>query len=74
MSNQNQTLNDSFPELFDLDAQDALAGKLSDAMTPGFVAECDPAEAERAGAFVEDAMSLDDAIASSIDLGAVMGN
>lgn len=68
MSNENQTLNDTFPELFNLGGGDALAGKLDDAMTPGFVAECDPVEAERAGAFTEDAMSEADALASSIDL------
>ncbi|GAB2881020.1 hypothetical protein GCM10027277_57630 [Pseudoduganella ginsengisoli] len=56
------------PELFDTGPSDALVEKLADAMTPGFVAECDPIEAERAGAFAEDAMSEADALASSIDL------
>ena len=35
--------------------------KLADAEIPGAVVEFDPEEAERAGAFVEDAMSEDDA-------------
>jgi hypothetical protein len=35
--------------------------KLADAETPGAVVEFDPEEAERAGAFVEDAMSEADA-------------
>jgi len=68
MSNKNQNPNDSFPELFDTGPADALAEKLADAMTPGFVVECDPVEADRAGAFAEDAMSEADALASGIDL------
>ncbi len=47
---------------------DVIHEKLIDAMTPGFEAEFDPDEAERAGAFVEDALSESDAIQSSIDL------
>lgn len=47
---------------------DALADKLADAMIPGFVAEFDPDEAERAGAFTEDALSEADALDSCIDL------
>ena len=49
-------------------ADDALAEKLADAMIPGFVAEFDPDEAERAGAFNEDALSEADALDSCIDL------
>jgi len=45
----------------------ALNDKLSDAMTPGFEAEFDPEEAERAGAFHEDAISEADALDSCID-------
>ena len=41
--------------------------KLIDAMTPGYQAEFDPEEAERAGAFVEDALSEADALASVVD-------
>ena len=48
-------------------AADALREKLIDAQTPGYQAEFDPEEAERAGAFVEDALSEDDAAASQID-------
>lgn len=42
-------------------------GKLADTMTPGFQAEFDPAEAEAAGAFHEDALSEADAIDSTHD-------
>lgn len=42
-------------------------GKLTDAMTPGFQAEFDPAEADAAGAFQEDALSEADAMASTHD-------
>lgn len=44
-----------------------LREKLVDLQTPGFVAEFDPEEAEQAGAFVEDALSAEDALASAID-------
>ena len=53
------------------DAVDILAEKLTDAMVPGAIVEFDPEEAERAGAFVEDALSESDALESDIDL---MGN
>jgi hypothetical protein len=43
--------------------------KLDDAFVPGAEAEFDPEEAELAGAFVEDALSEDDARESGIDLG-----
>ena len=46
----------------------ALGAKLADALTPGFVVEFDPTEAERAGAFVEDALSEHDATESHLDL------
>ena len=42
--------------------------KLADAATPGFEAEFDPHEAEHAGAFVEDALSYEDAVSSTPDL------
>ena len=71
MSNENKNATD----LADLaNTTDALIEKLSDAMTPGFVAECDPDEAERAGAFDEDAMNEADAMASSIDLNKPAGS
>ena len=49
-------------------AAGALREKLLDAMTPGYQAEFDPDEAEQAGAFVEDALSEQDAAESDIDL------
>jgi hypothetical protein len=49
-------------------AADALTEKLSDAeTTPGYAVEFDPDEAEKAGAFEEDALSEADALASSVD-------
>ncbi|MDD5112901.1 MAG: conjugal transfer protein TraD [Methylobacter sp.] len=50
------------------DAVDVLAEKLSDAMIPGAIVEFDPDEAERIGAFQEDALNEADALESSIDL------
>jgi hypothetical protein len=47
-----------------------LREKLIDAMTPGYQAEFDPEEAERAGAFLESALSEGDALASTDDLAA----
>ena len=46
----------------------ALREKLNDALTPGYQAEFDPDEAEKAGAFAEDALSEQDAAESDIDL------
>ena len=46
----------------------ALREKLLDAMTPGYQAEFDPDEAEQVGAFIEDALSEQDAAESDIDL------
>lgn len=46
----------------------ALQEKLTDALTPGYQAEFDPEEAERAGAFREDALTEVDAADSSDDL------
>ena len=50
------------------DAVDVLAEKLTDAMVPGAMVEFDPDEAERMGAFQEDALDEADALESSIDL------
>lgn len=50
---------------------DPLREKLADAMTPGCEVEFDPDEAERAGAFTEDALSEQDAADSGADLLAV---
>lgn len=52
------------------DDQDAVLLKLRDAGTPGFMAEFDPDEAQRAGAFVEDALTEEDAMAGAADLAA----
>ena len=46
----------------------ALNEKLADSSTPGFAAEFDPDEADRAGAFNEDALTAADAAASAEDL------
>jgi len=45
-----------------------LREKLADAEIPGYQAEFDPEEAESAGAFLEDAMSEQDAIEGATDL------
>jgi hypothetical protein len=61
----------SSPEAVSVAVEDdttALVAKLSDVLTPGFVVEFDPIEAEQAGAFVEDALSEPDAAESHIDL------
>lgn len=44
-----------------------LREKMTDILTPGFVVECDPDEAELLGAFYEDALTEDDALGSHID-------
>ena len=46
----------------------ALRDKLTDILIPGYAAEFDPDEAEQAGAFAEDALSLEDAAESCLDL------
>ena len=52
----------------DQEAMDAvIEEKLSDMETPGFAAEFDPLEAERLGAFKEDALTEQDALDSTID-------
>lgn len=50
------------------DAQAALEEKLADLELPGFIVEFDPDEAERAGAFEEDALTEADALDGVIDL------
>jgi len=49
------------------DITEIIQEKLLDAEIPGFQAEFDPLEAERLGAFTEDALSEQDALDSSID-------
>lgn len=41
--------------------------KLEDCKTPGFIAEFSPEEAELAGAFPEDGLSLFEALQSALD-------
>lgn len=47
--------------------QQALNEKMTDVLVPGFEAEFDPDEAEQAGSFTEDALSVEDATDSSTD-------
>lgn len=49
-------------------AASVLQEKLIDAMIPGFQVEFDPDEAEKAGAFKEDALNEADALDSGVDL------
>ena len=49
--------------------REAVREKMADALTPGFQVEFDPDEAERVGAFVEDALSEQDAAAGRGGLG-----
>ena len=49
------------------DITEIIQEKLLDAEIPGFQAEFDPLEAERLGAFIEDALSEQDALDSTID-------
>jgi hypothetical protein len=49
------------------DEQNTIGEKFVDAMTPGFEAEFDPEEAEKVGAFNEDAISEIDALNSTAD-------
>ena len=49
------------------DIKEIIQEKLLDAEIPGFQAEFDPLEAERLGAFTEDALSEQDALDSTID-------
>ncbi|MDB5533416.1 MAG: IncP-type transfer protein TraD [Hyphomicrobiales bacterium] len=52
----------------DVDSADTALAKLADALTPGYQAEFDPAEADLAGAFVEEALDEADALDSMYDL------
>lgn len=57
----------------DAASREAVREKMADALTPGFQVEFDPDEAERVGAFIEDALSEQDAAASGDDLVEVDG-
>ncbi len=48
------------------DAAEALLEKLADMDTPGYVVEFDPEEAELVGAFLEDALSEEDALEATV--------
>jgi len=62
-------------KLFPIDdevcATETLHEKLADAQTPSYQVEFDPEEAECVGAFVEDALSEQDAVDSGDDLAAL---
>lgn len=49
-------------------SDEILLAKLADAETPGFEVDFDPDEAERVGAFLEDALTEEEARESTIDL------
>lgn len=64
-------MNKNTPQTVATDAATAaaaLAEKLADAGTPGYQVEFDPLEAEKVGAFREDALSEGDALGSADDL------
>lgn len=66
---QNKDNNNLDDEVGSESETDVLVEKLSDAeTTPSFEVEFDPDEAEKAGAFEEDAISEADALESSSDL------
>jgi len=54
-------------EIDNPDITEIIQEKLLDAEIPGFQAEFDPLEADRLGAFTEDALSEQDALESTID-------
>lgn len=72
MSLQNDDLDNG---VFDDEgnAKEVISEKLADLGTPGYQAEFDPLEAEQVGAFIEDAMTEEDALDSSSDLAEDVG-
>jgi hypothetical protein len=50
-----------------LETDDVIREKLIDALIPGYQAEFSPNEADKAGAFLEDALSEADALSSTYD-------
>lgn len=60
------TMNTEVPA--ELTVREVLEQKLIDVMTPGAVIEFDPDEAEQAGAFVETALTEQEAFDSAMDL------
>ncbi|WP_020405855.1 hypothetical protein [Hahella ganghwensis] len=71
MSDKNQNLSE-VEEQITFNGQEntaqSIRDKYIDAMTPGYQVEFDPVEAELVGAFVEDALSEEDATESTLDL------
>ena len=80
MNHQTTTTRDDdeslavLPSVDDATGRQVLSKKLDDALTPSFQVEFDPDEAECAGAFVEDALSEQDAAASGEDLAEIDGS
>lgn len=66
--NQDITVDNTDIAVPEMTDGEVLRQKLIDAMTPGHVVEFDPWEAEQAGAFVEDALTEEEAAESTIDL------
>ncbi len=68
MSKQESEATGQGGSMKDQEIMDAvIEEKLIDMETPGFAAEFDPLEAERLGAFKEDALTEQDALDSTID-------
>ena len=59
------------PRSFDLPP--VISRSMADALTPGVMVELTDAEAEHEGAFVESALSGEDAWASNVDIGSRRG-
>ncbi len=66
--NEESKVAESKEMVFDAkeDAAEALLEKLADMETPGCVVEFDPEEAELVGAFIEDALSEEDALEATV--------
>lgn len=67
MNNDNNNVGNVISLVGNDPSNEVIAEKLLDAQIPGFIAEFDPDEAEQVGAFVEDALSEQDALESDID-------
>lgn len=68
--NQHHLPGQAIPFDEETNSAQALSEKLLDALTPGLHVEFDPEEAAKAGAFIEDALSEEDATQSCFDGGA----
>ena len=64
--------NEVIDKIDELSGSAVINEKLDDALTPGYQVEFDPEEAEEAGAFIEDALSEEDATESTVDLANTM--